>query len=54
LKYIDYTLIEQSDRDKAKDDYKDAMNDETGGKEESKEIHVIDQDLIDARIDSTF
>lgn len=55
LKYLDYTLIEKSDREKAKDDHKDEINEGVGGADKPEgEGAAIDQELVDARIDNTF
>jgi hypothetical protein len=55
LKYIDYTLIEQSDIEKAHDDHKDELNEGAGATEDARgETQMMDQELIDARIDNTF
>jgi hypothetical protein len=48
-------LIEQSDIEKANDDFKDELTQGTGATEEGRaETVTMDQDLIDARIDNTY
>jgi len=53
LKYVDYTLIENAELEKSKEENKDDIQADTGG-DENKADGGIDQELIDARIDNTF
>ena len=55
MHYLDYTLIEKSFREKAKDEYKDEIN-EAGADMKDKEGadgSAVDPELLEARIDCT-
>jgi len=56
LQYIDYQLIEAATREKAKEDYKDEINEagiEQGKEKDTGEEATINQELVEAKIEST-
>ena len=55
LKYLDYELINPEEREKARDEHKEEMADVENQAANEKEVQneVIDQDLVDARIETT-
>lgn len=56
MKYLDYELITEDDRNNAKSKFSDVENLDKGdrdGQDESHQNQEADQELVDAKIDST-
>ena len=56
LKYLDYELIDEELRDKAKEKYKDDIQDkeiQNNAEKQDEQSHQVDPELKDAKIDCT-
>mmetsp|Transcript_18069 Transcript_18069/g.13015 ORF Transcript_18069/g.13015 Transcript_18069/m.13015 type:complete len:101 (+) Transcript_18069:621-923(+) len=55
LKYLDYELIDSSERDQATEAFKDEIIEKGNNVADASEeqVHVVDQELIDAHIQCT-